>query len=85
MPSAVYTLGDIATRLSLLEVACNRCERRGRLRISRLLTKYSAEMPVPALLRSIAADCPRMHAERISEICGVYCPQLSGLFGRPGR
>jgi hypothetical protein len=85
MPSTVYTLGDIATRLSLLEVACNRCERRGRLRTSRLLTEHSAEMPVPVLLRIIAADCPRMHAQRVSETCGVHCPQLSELFGLPGR
>ena len=39
MPSGVVTLGQAAARLSLLTVACNRCERAGRLRTDRLLAE----------------------------------------------
>jgi hypothetical protein len=82
MPAGVYTLGDVASRISLLEVACNRCDRRGRLRTSRLLAEHGPDMPMPALLRIIAADCPRLTAERIFDICGIRCPQMVPIFYR---
>jgi hypothetical protein len=81
MPADVYTLGEVASRISLLEVACNRCARRGRLRTSRLLAEFGSEMPMPALLR-IIADCPRLNAERIYDACGVRCPQMVPIFYR---
>ena len=31
MNSGAVTLGDIAGKIAMLEVACDRCERRGRL------------------------------------------------------
>jgi hypothetical protein len=41
-------------RLPLFEIACNRCDRRGRLRIDRLLAEHGADMPMPDLLRNPA-------------------------------
>ena len=40
-------LGEIAARIDLLTVACNRCDRRGRLRIDRLLAEHGADLPGP--------------------------------------
>ena len=34
------TLGDLAGRIAMLEIACSRCERRGRLQVDRLLAQY---------------------------------------------
>jgi hypothetical protein len=36
-------LGQVAARLTMLDVACNRCDRRGRLRLDRLLAGYKAQ------------------------------------------
>src|SRR4051794_37863168 len=47
---------------------------------SPLLAEHGPEIPMPALLRIIAADCPRLNADRIYETCGVHCPQMSHYF-----
>jgi len=39
----VRTLGEIAARTSVLSVACSRCERRGRYRLDKLITRYGAD------------------------------------------
>jgi hypothetical protein len=35
MRDGAVTLGDIAGKITMLEVACHRCERHGRLRVAR--------------------------------------------------
>ncbi len=79
MPSGVVTLGQAAARLSLLTVACNRCERAGRLRTDRLLAQHGSSLPMPTLCRIVAADCPRMIAGQMHDVCGVHFPGLSGV------
>jgi hypothetical protein len=64
MSSGVVTLGQLAARLSVLDVACNRCERRGRLRTGTLLARHGPALPVPALRGVLAADCPRLIENR---------------------
>jgi hypothetical protein len=44
-------LGQIAARFPLLDVVCNRCDRRGRLRTVRLIAEHGQQFPVPELLR----------------------------------
>ena len=39
VPTGVVLLGADAARLTMLDVACNHCDRRGRLRIDRLLAE----------------------------------------------
>jgi hypothetical protein len=77
LPDGVVTLGQVATRLPMLDVSCNRCDRRGRLRTNRLMAEHGPDMPIPALLRIIAADCPRMVAGRMHDVCGVHFPGLA--------
>ena len=79
MPSGVVTLGQAAARFSLLTVACNRCERAGRLRTDRLLAEHGPGLPMPTLCGIVAADCPRMIAGLIHDPCGVHFPGLSGI------
>ena len=78
--SGVVTLGQVAARLAMLEVSCTRCGRRGRLRIDRFLGGPRSDMPVPMLLRIIAADCPPLMAEQIHDTCGISAAQLQGIF-----
>jgi hypothetical protein len=44
MPPGVVLLDQVAAHLQALEVACNRCDRRGRLRTARLLVGDPAAM-----------------------------------------
>jgi hypothetical protein len=79
-PPSDIKLGQVAARLAMLEVACNRCDRRGRLRTDRLLAEHGAGLSMPKLRLIIAADCPRMQADKMHDVCGVHFPQLPGLF-----
>jgi len=80
MSAGFLTLADIAGRLATLEVACNRCDRRGRLHTDRLLAEHGPALPIPELRRIVAADCAKMQAERMHDVCGVHFPELSRLF-----
>lgn len=73
----VILLGQVAARLPVIDVACNRCDRRGRLWTAGLVAEHGAGTPIPALLRIIAADCPRMQAAQVHDVCGIHLPQLS--------
>jgi hypothetical protein len=75
----VVLLGAVAARLPVLDVACNRCDRRSRLRTARLLAEHGPAMPMSDLRRIIAADCPRMIAGHPYDVCGVHFPGLVGL------
>jgi hypothetical protein len=79
MPSGSTTLGYMAARFPhMIPVACNRCDRRGRLSTARLLAQHGAAFPGPELRRIIAADCPRMIEGKVADPCGVHFPGLAG-------
>jgi hypothetical protein len=79
LAAGIVTLGQIAARLPVLDVACNRCDRRGRLHTSRLPTTHGPGLPMPALRRIIAVDCPRMIADHVHDVCGVHFLGLIGV------
>ena len=70
------TLAELAGRLPMLEVACSRCERRGRLNVARLIERHGADARLPDLRVILAGDCPRSSAVSVHERCGVHYPQL---------
>ena len=67
MPAGYITLAQISDQLSVLEVSCNRCDRRGILNINCLIREHGPQFPVPELRDLIAADCPRMCEGKISD------------------
>lgn len=71
------TLGDVAGGRAMLRVACNRCDRNGRLPIAGLLARHGAAFPVPELRRVLAADCERMIKAAMHDPCGVHFPDLA--------
>jgi hypothetical protein len=81
--SGAVTLGEIAGRLPMLEVACARCERRGRLSIAKLIDRHGAGAKLPDLRTVLASDCPRVRATSIYERCGVLYPQLVAALRAP--
>jgi hypothetical protein len=76
----VIRLGEVAGRASVIHIACRLCPRHGRRRTDRLLAEHGLDMPMPDLLRLLAAGCPRLDSTNITDRCDVHCPDLSKLF-----
>jgi len=77
--SGAVTLGDIADRLLVLEVACSKCDRCGRLSVAKLIAEHGADMRLPDLREVLAGDCPRARSASVIDRCGVHYPQLLSL------
>ena len=78
----VITLGDMQAKgMRMLEVACRKCARRGRLSIARLIAEHGRD-DHSDLCALIAQDCPRMQNPAVSiyERCGVHFPELPRWF-----
>ncbi len=58
MRDDAVTLGDLAGRIAILEIMCSRCERRGRLRVDRLIEQHG-DAELPELRLTLAGDCPQ--------------------------
>ena len=72
------TLGDFVGKITMLEVACSRCERRGRLQVDLPVAQYGdAELPDLRLI--LADDCPKAAVVSISDQCDIFFPQLSAF------
>ena len=57
----LITLREIAARASMLEVACSRCERRGRYRLDKLIARCGDEA-ARNMVPELTADCPRRNS-----------------------
>src|SRR3954447_17184974 len=73
---SVVTLENLVGRVERLEVRCSRCERRGRLRLTRLIADHGAGTGLPDLAVRLAAGCPKIQAPDLGERCWVHFPQL---------
>jgi hypothetical protein len=78
MPSGFVTLGQIATHLAVLDVACDRWGHRWPLRDDRLMSEHCAALPVPELPHILTADFPWMQATRLHDVCRVRFPGVVG-------
>ncbi len=80
--NGVITLGEMQARgRTMLEAACDRCGRRGRLRSARLIAEHGAT-DYGDLRKLIARDCPRMRDPSVSIYgrCRVQFPELPRCF-----
>lgn len=57
-----------------LDVACYRCPRRGRYRLTRLIDRYGPTLLLSKLADTLSADCPNRHGDGYFRRCGVYFP-----------
>jgi hypothetical protein len=76
------TLSEQQGKLTMLEVACHRCERHGRVSVARL--KHGADTGLPDLWESLAGDCPNARTTALNSRCAIYYPELPALF-LPGK
>jgi hypothetical protein len=65
--------GDL---LGKLEVACEKCGRKGRYAVARLIEQRGRDAKVIDLLAEITADCPKKQAGDLSDQCAARCPDL---------
>lgn len=76
------TVGDIVDKMRMLEVACTKCERKGRLNVQRLAKERGLDQCLVILKREISSDCPRQNAVPVSiyDLCGAHYPELAQVF-----
>jgi hypothetical protein len=77
--SGAVTLSDVPGKLPMLDVACSKCDRRGRLSIAKLIAQHGADMRLPDLREILAGDCPRVRSASVVDRCGVHYPQLASI------
>jgi hypothetical protein len=74
--NGVVTLGELVGRVKRLEIRCKRCDRHGRVRLTRLIEQHGADLDLPSLGTRLAADCPKANSIDFGERCFVVFPQL---------
>jgi hypothetical protein len=69
------TFRDVAGKLTVLRITCDKCGRSGQYRVDRLIMRYGIDAK---LFDSdeITADCPRKQARNLNDQCGARCPDL---------
>jgi hypothetical protein len=66
---------DLVGKLDVLNVECEKCGRRGRYGLSRLIARYGIDAKL--FEWSPEADCPRKVVRNEHDPCGARCPDLS--------
>jgi hypothetical protein len=74
-----YMLDDLQPGVLHLDVACSRCDRRGRLSVARLIHEHGAGTPIRDAVARINADCPKREMHGVMDRCDIYFPGLAGL------
>ena len=74
MPHGSLSLAEYPA--AMVRLKCEKCGRAGQYRKATLIKEYSAEIPLPELLRFVAGDCPKMMV-RGNDPCGVRHQDLT--------
>ena len=69
------TLGNIQSRLPVLQVQCPRCDRYGKYRVAALIEKYGADYNLAELAGELAKGCDRIPPDAFAR-CSPYFPDL---------
>jgi hypothetical protein len=67
MPNGSLSISDFP--LDMVELACDKCRRRGRLSKAKLVEEYGPDVALPDL-RTLVARCDR--AGSVSDPCGAF-------------
>jgi hypothetical protein len=70
------TFRDIVGKLEYLNIECDKCGRKGRYRVDRLVRKYGIDAKLFDWSDEITADCPRKIAKNLNDMCGATSPDL---------
>jgi hypothetical protein len=64
----------------MLEVAWRRCDRRGKLRLARLIAEHGADISLPELRTILAGDCPHARSDRSTTSARCISRSCRGRF-----
>ena len=70
------TLGELEGKVTMLDIACHRCERRGRVSLARLIEEHGADMGLPDLWKSLAGDCQHAESTAVHNRRAIYYPSF---------
>jgi hypothetical protein len=77
------TLSEVASKATHLDVACTRCDRRGRYRLARLVEQFGGDYALPDLGAELA-NCPNRNAAAHGERCDIRYPTLIAILDGGG-
>jgi hypothetical protein len=78
MKDGAVCLADVAARATHIELACTRCDRRGRYRLDGLIRQFGPDFGVPDVADQLA-PCPNRKAVNPGARCDVIYPGLGAL------
>jgi hypothetical protein len=64
---------DLVGKLDVLNVECEKCGRRGRYHLHRLIERYGIDAKLFDWSDEITADCPRRQARNLNDQCAARC------------
>ena len=76
--------GDLIGKLDMLHLACDKCGRKGRYAVARLIEQRGHDAKVVDLLAEITANCPKKQAGNMSDQCAARCPDLPRVMSIEG-
>jgi len=65
--ATLRTLGEIASRASMLQVSCSRCERRGRCWLDTLIARHGADAGARVIVPALTAGWPQRNSPALIE------------------
>ena len=68
---------DLICKLDMLHIACDKCARKGRYAVARLIEQRGRDAKLIDWLAEITADCPKKPAGNMSDQCAARCPDLT--------
>lgn len=71
MGKGAVTLGDLRGRPAMLEIACEKCGRKGRLSVARLIGECGEDMGLPTLLATLCRDSPKRRGYSVYDRCAA--------------
>ena len=75
------TFSDIAGKLEMLRVECEKCGRKEQYRVMRLMKEFGPEATLRDFVETVTASCERRQKKDIRDPCRAVCPDLPKVLG----
>jgi hypothetical protein len=62
----------------MVRLACEKCPRKGQYLKSSLMHRFGRDQNMVDLRLILAADCPKVVANKFGDLCGAIYPDLAG-------
>jgi hypothetical protein len=76
------TFSDIAGKLEMLRVECEKCGRKGQYRVMRLMKELGPGATIWGFVETVTANCERWQRKDIRDPCRAVCPDLPKVLMR---